>query len=45
MLKILKEKIYKIPIYNKKILFDEAKLFLDWYAPKVLINKKLKMNI
>ena len=30
---------YKVPKYSKKILFDEAKLFLDWYIPNK-INKK-----
>ncbi len=30
---------YKVPKYSKKILFDEAKLFLDWYVP-IKINKK-----
>jgi N-acetylmuramate 1-kinase len=39
-------KSYKIPIYSKKKLFNEAKLFLDWYAKKfVSKNKKLKLNI
>ena len=31
-----KKKIYKIPIYKNKILFDEAKLFFDWYIVKKL---------
>jgi N-acetylmuramate 1-kinase len=44
--KNFKGKSYKIPIYSKKILFDEAKLFLDWYAKKyVSNNKKMKLNI
>ena len=40
--------IYKVPEYSKKILISEAKLFLDWYIPKIikkknqnLLNKKL----
>ena len=31
---------YKLPIYSKKLLFNEAKLFLKWYVPKMLIKKK-----
>jgi len=34
--------IYKVPKYSKKILLNEAKLFLDWYVPKK-INKKNQM--
>ena len=30
---------YKVPKYSKKILFEEAKLFLDWYAPKKIAKK------
>ena len=26
-------KQYKIPFYNRKIIFDEVKLFTDWYLP------------
>ena len=40
--------IYKVPKYSKKILLNEAKLFLDWYIPKkvkkknqTLLKKKL----
>ena len=40
--------IYKVPKYSKRILFDEAKLFIDWYVPKkikkkyqILVKKKL----
>ena len=40
--------IYKVPKYSKKILLNEAKLFLDWYVPKkikkknhILLKKKL----
>ncbi len=31
--------IYKIPKYSKKILLNEAKLFLDWYVPKKIKKK------
>ena len=40
--KNFKGKIYKIPIYNNKELFNEAKLFLDWYAKKQVSKKKQK---
>jgi aminoglycoside/choline kinase family phosphotransferase len=30
---------YKVPKYSKKILFEEAKLFLDWYAQKKIAKK------
>ena len=44
--KNFKGKNYKIPIYNNLKLFEEAKLFLDWYAKKYLSkNKNLKCNI
>ena len=44
--KNFKGKNYKIPIYNKAKLFDETKLFLDWYAKKYISkDKKLKFNI
>ena len=43
--KNFKGKNYKIPIYNKAKLFDETKLFLDWYAKKYISkDKKLKFN-
>ena len=32
--------IYKVPKYSKKILLNEAKLFLDWYIPKKIKKKK-----
>ena len=35
--------IYKVPKYSKKILFNEAKLFLDWYVPKKI--KKKNQNL
>ena len=40
-----KGKIYKLPIYSKKILFSEAKLFTNWYTKKFISKKKLtKLN-
>ena len=30
---------YEVPKYSKKILFAEAKLFLDWYVPKKIAKK------
>ena len=43
-IKNFKKKYYKIPNYSKKIIFNEANLFLDWYVPKV-INKNKKSKI
>ena len=34
-------KLYNIKNYNNKVLFDETKLFNDWYVPKKLNNKKI----
>ena len=34
-------KLYKIKNYNNKVLFDETKLFNDWYVPKKLNNTKV----
>ncbi len=31
---------YNVPKYSKKILFDEVKLFLDWYVPNKINKKK-----
>ena len=49
--KIKREKVitfnktkYLIPIYSKKKLFNESKLFLDWYIPNVISNK-IKKNV
>ena len=36
-------KNYKIPIYEDKKLFKEAKLFSDWYAKKYISKKKLSI--
>jgi len=51
-IKNFKKKIYKVQEYKKKILFDETKLFYDWYAQKILpevkrikFNKKFKSEI
>ena len=30
---------YTVPKYSKKLLLDEAKLFLDWYVPKKIKKK------
>ena len=38
--KNFKNKLYKIQEYNNKILFDETKLFCDWYVPKKLSKSK-----
>ena len=38
--KNFKNKLYKVQEYNNKILFDETKLFCDWYAPKKLSKFK-----
>ena len=39
-----KKKIYKIPNYSKKIIFNEANLFLKWHLPKIT-NKKKRFKI
>ncbi len=38
--KNFKNKLYKVQEYNNKILFDETKLFCDWYASKKLSKFK-----
>jgi N-acetylmuramate 1-kinase len=44
--KNFKGKNYKIPVYDNNKLFEEAKLFLDWYAKKYISrNKRLKLII
>ena len=40
-IKNFKKKYYKIPNYSKKIIFDEANLFLEWYVPKVINRNKI----
>ena len=42
-IKNFNNKNYKLPIYSKKILSNEAKLFLKWYVPKILTKKKASM--
>ena len=39
-IKNFKNKFYKVKVYKNKILFDEAKLFCDWYVPKILSKSK-----
>jgi len=39
-IKNFKKKYYKVPNYSKKIIFEEANLFLDWYIPKVINQNK-----
>ena len=34
-------KLHKIKSYNNKVLFNETKLFNDWYVPKKLNKKKI----
>jgi aminoglycoside/choline kinase family phosphotransferase len=44
--KTFQGKNYKIPIYDNNQLFNEAKLFSDWYAKKYVPKKKiLNFNI
>ncbi len=39
-IKNFKNTSYRLPIYSKKLLFNETKLFLKWYVPKMLVKKK-----
>ena len=39
-IKNFNKKIYKIPNYSHRIIFKEAKLFLDWYIPQVIKKNK-----
>jgi aminoglycoside/choline kinase family phosphotransferase len=41
--KNFKNVFYKIEDYKNKILFDEAKLFSNWYIPKKLNKKKIRI--
>ena len=49
--KNFQNKFYKIPTYTNKLLFNEAKLFCEWYVPenirknRIQINKNLKLKI
>ena len=36
-----KRKKYILPVYDKKILFEETKIFLDWYLKKKIKKKNL----
>jgi aminoglycoside/choline kinase family phosphotransferase len=40
-IKNFNNKFYKIKNYDNKVLFDETKLFNDWYVPKKLNKKKI----
>jgi N-acetylmuramate 1-kinase len=40
-IKNFKNKLHKIKNYNNKVLFDETKLFNDWYVPEKLNKKKI----
>ena len=40
-IKNFNNKFYKIKNYNNKVLFEETKLFNDWYIPKKLNKKKI----
>ena len=43
--KNFKGKNYKIPTYDKAKLFEETKLFLDWYTKKYIPkNKEIRLN-
>ena len=33
-------KNYILPVYSKKLIADESKLFLKWYIPNIFIKKK-----
>ena len=44
-IKNFESKNYKLPLYSKKVLFNEAKLFMQWYVPKKINKKKVtKLN-
>ena len=43
-IKNFESKNYILPLYSKKVLFNEAKLFMQWYVPKK-INKKKVTNL
>ena len=40
-IKNFKNQYYKIEKYHNQVLFNESKLFCDWYVPKKLSKKKL----
>ena len=39
-IKNFNNKVYKVPLYSDKLLFNESKLFCDWYTRSVLPTKK-----
>ena len=43
-IKTFNNTIYTVPQYSHGKLFNESKLFLDWYIPKVINKKKQKMT-
>ena len=43
-IKNFKNKYYKIPIYSKRIIFNEANLFLEWYVPR-FVNRKKRFKV
>ena len=42
-IKNFRNEFYKIKDYKNKILLDEVRFFNDWYVPKKLNKKKIKM--
>ena len=40
-IKNFKKKYYKIPNYSKKLVINEANLFIDWYVPQVVNKNKI----
>lgn len=41
-IKNFKNKYFRIKNYENNILFDEAKLFIEWYLPNKVSKKKIK---
>ena len=39
-IKNFNNKNYILPVYSKKLIADESKLFLKWYIPNIFIKKK-----
>tara|TARA_Y100000590_G_scaffold391746_1_gene468647 strand:+ start:368 stop:1339 length:972 start_codon:yes stop_codon:yes gene_type:complete len=39
-IKNFKNKFYKVPNYSRRILFEEANLFLEWYFPRAINKSK-----
>ena len=45
-IKTFQNSSYKIPLYSNKMLFNETKLFLDWYIPIIIKKNKIRqLNI